>query len=75
MVVWNLIGHYFKLVSYYLIYRAMIKRALKNRTVLFYRDLKLSEDRLLAEKNRAETYLNIAGTLFVVIDSSETSFL
>ncbi len=69
--VWNLTGHYFKLVSYYLIYRAMIKTGLKEPYSIILRDLKLSEDRLLIEKNRAETYLNIAGTLFVVIDSSE----
>ena len=72
---WSLIGHYFKLASYYFIYRAMIKTGLKEPYSLILRGLKQSEDRLLAAKNRAETYLNIAGTLFVVIDSSETILL
>ncbi len=67
----NLIGHYFKLVSYYLIYRAMIKTGLEKPYSIILRDLKQSEEKLLAEKNRAETYLNIAGVLFVVIDVSE----
>lgn len=69
--IWYLVGHYFKLVSYYLIYRAMIKTGLKEPYALILRDLKQSEEKLLIEKNRAETYLNIAGTLFVVTDNSE----
>jgi PAS domain-containing protein len=73
--VWNLVGHYFKLASYYLIYRAMIKTGLKEPYSLILRGLKQSEDRLLAAKNRAETYLHIAGTLFVVIGSSEAILL
>lgn len=68
--IWYLVGYYFKLVSYYLIYRAMIKTGLREPYSLILRDLKQSEERLLAEKNRAETYLNIAGTLFVVTDNS-----
>jgi len=66
----NLTGHYFKLASCYLIYRAMIKTGLKEPYSIILRDLKQSEEKLLIEKNRAETYLNIAGILFVVIDSS-----
>lgn len=68
--IWNLIGHYFKLASYYLIYRAMIQIGLREPYSIILHDLKQSEEKLLAAKNRAETYLNIAGTLFVVIDSS-----
>jgi len=67
----NLIGHYFKLASCYLIYRAMIRMGLEKPYSIILRDLKQSEERLLVEKNRAETYLNIAGVLFVVIDVSE----
>lgn len=66
----NLAGHYFKLVSYYIIYRAMIKTGLKEPYSVILRDLKQSEENLLVEKNRAEMYLKIVGTLFVVIDSS-----
>ncbi len=73
--VWNLVGHYFKLASYYFLYRAMIKTGFKEPYSLILHDLKQSEERLLAAKNRAETYLNLAGTLFVVIDSSEKVLL
>lgn len=69
--VFNLTGHYFKLASYYLLYHAMIKTGLEQPYSLILRDLKQSEERLLVEKNRAETYLSIAGILFVVIDASE----
>jgi PAS domain S-box-containing protein len=71
----NLVGHYFKLASYYLLYRAMIKTGLKEPYSIILHDLQQSEERLLAAKNRAETYLNMAGTLFVIIDSLERIIL
>lgn len=67
----SLLGHYFKLVSYYLIYHAMIKTGLEKPYSIILRDLKKSEERLLVEKNRAETYLDMAGVIFVVIDINE----
>ncbi len=68
--IWNLVGHYFKIASYYLIYRATIKTGLREPYSIILRDLKLSEEKLLVEKNRVETYLNLSGTLFVVTDDS-----
>ncbi len=67
----NLLGHYFKLVSYYLIYHAMIKTGLEKPYSIILRDLKKSEERLLVEKNRAETYLRMAGVIFMIMDNSE----
>lgn len=66
----NLLGHYFKLISYYLLYAAMIKTGLQKPYSIMLRDLKESEERLLHEKNLAETYLAIAGVIFVIIDTS-----
>ncbi len=71
----NLLGHYFKLVSYYLIYHAMIKTGLEKPYSIILRDLKKSEERLLVEKNRAEAYLNIAGVIFVIMDTFEKVIL
>ena len=71
----NLVGHYFKLVSYYLIYHAMIKTGLEKPYSIILRDLKKSEERLLVEKNRAEAYLNMAGVIFVIIDTLEKVIL
>ncbi|NPU99754.1 MAG: PAS domain S-box protein [Brevinematales bacterium] len=41
----NLIGHYFKLASFYLIYRAIIKTGLNDPYRLLFRELKQSETR------------------------------
>jgi PAS domain S-box-containing protein len=41
----NLIGHYFKLLSFYLIYRAIIKTGLSEPYRLLFRELKQSETR------------------------------
>jgi signal transduction histidine kinase len=42
----NLIGHFFKLVSFYLIYKAIIATGLVKPYLLMFRDLKDSEDAL-----------------------------
>ena len=41
----NLVGHYFKLASFYLIYRAIIKTGLNDPYRLLFRELKQSETR------------------------------
>ncbi len=42
----NLIGHYFKIVSFYLIYKAIIETGLKKPFRLLFRDLKQREEAL-----------------------------
>ena len=39
----NLVGHYFKIISFYLIYRAIIKTGLERPYALLFRNLKKSE--------------------------------
>ena len=71
----NLIGHYFKLFSYYIMYHATIKTGLEKPYSIILRDLKQSEERLLMEKNRVETYMSVAGVLFMIVDISEKVIL
>ncbi|MDH4320221.1 MAG: response regulator [Desulfobulbaceae bacterium] len=50
----NLIGHYFKIVSFYLIYKAIVETCLTNPFNLLYRDLKQSEENLKAAQRIAK---------------------
>ena len=43
----NMIGHYLKLVSFYLIYRALIHASLSRPYEVLFRDLKLNEQRVI----------------------------
>ncbi|MFX0033483.1 MAG: MASE3 domain-containing protein [Candidatus Hermodarchaeota archaeon] len=66
----NLIGHIFKIIAFFLLYKAIISRGLRNPIDLLYRKLKLSEEkyRLFVEsahegiwaidKNAYTTYVN-----------------
>jgi len=67
----NLIGHVFKLVSFYLIYKAIIETGLRRPYSLLWRDLKLSEERLREERDRAQSYLDVAGVILVLIGSDQ----
>ncbi len=50
----NLIGHYFKIISFYLIYKAIIQTGLTKPFALLLRDLKKSEEALKAAKENLE---------------------
>lgn len=63
----NLIGHLFKIVSFYLIYKAIIEIGLTRPYHLLWRNLKLSQETLKEERNRAQAYLDMAGVIFLVI--------
>ncbi len=59
----NLMGHYFKIVSFYLIYKAVIETGLSKPYSILLRDLKQSQDELQSEKNRLQTALDDVKTL------------
>jgi len=59
----NLIGHYFKIISFYLIYRAVIVNGLKKPYSIMFRNLKQSEESLRREKDRLEQVLSQIRTL------------
>jgi signal transduction histidine kinase len=54
----NLIGHYFKIISFYLIYRAIIETGLTKPFALLFRNLKQSENALRAAKENLEHEVN-----------------
>ncbi|KXS37548.1 MAG: multi-sensor signal transduction histidine kinase, partial [Candidatus Frackibacter sp. T328-2] len=57
----NVLGHLFKMVSFYLIYKAINEISLqKPYETLFYK--------LNQEKNKVQKYLNVAEVIFLVID-------
>ena len=56
-------GHFLKIVSFYLIYKAVIETGLSKPYSILLRDLKQSEDELQAEKIRLQTALDDVKTL------------
>ncbi len=52
----NLVGHYFKLLSFYLIYKAIVVTSLTRPYDLLYRELKIREYELV-KKNEAQEHL------------------
>jgi len=68
----NLIGHFFKILSFYFIYKAIIETGLTKPYELLFRNLKQSEMTVREEKNKIQNYLDIAGVILVVIDANQT---
>ena len=50
----NLIGHFFKIISFYLIYKAIIETGLVRPYDLLFRNLKKSEEELRKERNNLQ---------------------
>jgi diguanylate cyclase (GGDEF)-like protein/PAS domain S-box-containing protein len=62
----NLVGHFFKIVSFYLVYKAIIETGLMRPYDLLFRNLKQSEEVLRAEKEFSENVLNsLVDTVFI----------
>ncbi|TFG21890.1 MAG: PAS domain S-box protein [Promethearchaeota archaeon] len=66
----NLIGHLFKIVAFFLLYRAIIEIGLENPFNLLFRKLKRSEISLREEKRFTETALNSQRDSFFIFDPS-----
>ena len=65
----NLIGHLFKIVAVYLIYKAIIETGLEKPYALLFRNLKKSEEALRAsEEHYSALVRNIADAVFEVKD-------
>ncbi|MHB9031242.1 MAG: MASE3 domain-containing protein [Candidatus Latescibacterota bacterium] len=67
----NMAGHLLKVVSFYLLYKAFIFTALAKPYHILFRELKESEQRLKAERDRARRYFDIAGVILVIIGADE----
>jgi len=63
----NFVGHVFKIVSFYLIYKAIIEVGLRKPYDLLWRRMKLGEKVIREERDRIKKYLEIAGVMIIVI--------
>lgn len=59
----NLMGHFLKIVSFYLIYKAVIETGLSKPYSILLRNLKQSEEELRSEKSRLQTAVDDVKTL------------
>ena len=66
------IGHFGKILSFYLLYRALIETALVKPQQILYHRLKASEEALRDERNLLKKYLDIAGVIIVVLKPDQT---
>jgi len=64
----NFIGHYLKIISFYLLYKAIVERGLTRPYDLLFRDLNKKKQELEDERNFVSAVLNTAGSLVVVLD-------
>ncbi|MDF1534165.1 MAG: MASE3 domain-containing protein [Methanosarcinaceae archaeon] len=71
----NLIGHFFRLISFYLIYKAIIETSLTKPYNLLFRSLKQSEMSLQSSSNFVHTIINSIGDPTIVIDASNYKIL
>jgi len=67
----NMVGHFFEILSFYFIYKAIIETGLTKPHDLLFRNLKQTEVLLREEKNKIQGYLDIAGVVLVAIDSDQ----
>jgi PAS domain S-box-containing protein len=64
----NLIGHFFKAISFYFIYKAVVETGLVRPYSLLFRELKRSEVGLREERDLISAILEVAGALVLVLD-------
>jgi two-component sensor histidine kinase/PAS domain-containing protein len=70
----NLIGHYLKILSFYLIYRAIIVTGLMKPYSLLFRDLKLSEEALRESEQRIKmlfSHMSSGVAVYQAIDDGD----
>ncbi|MBE0448614.1 MAG: SpoIIE family protein phosphatase [Actinobacteria bacterium] len=65
----NLIGHFLKIASFYLIYKAIIETGLVNPYSLLFRELKKSEEALRESEERLRSVVQTATDAIVSADS------
>lgn len=58
----NMLGHYLKIVSFALIYEAIVVTGIRRPYAILFRELRLAQDRLL-RKERLSTFGKIAGSV------------
>jgi PAS domain S-box-containing protein len=66
--IWNLVGHYLKLLSFYFIYKAMIEVGLTRPFDLLFRELKQNEESVKRSEEQYRLIINSFGDAIHVID-------
>ncbi|MCD6288220.1 MAG: SpoIIE family protein phosphatase [Candidatus Hydrogenedentes bacterium] len=64
----NLVGHLLKVVAFFLMYRALIVVGLTKPYDFLFRDLKKTEEDARRERDKAQRYLDVAGSIMVAVD-------
>ena len=65
------VGHFLKIASFYLFYKALVESALVKPYDILFRNLKKSEEELREERDRAQHYLDVAKMIIVVIAADQ----
>jgi len=65
----NLVGHYLKIIAFYLIYKAIIETGLVKPYALLFRNLKQGEEALRKEKDFSESLIDTAQVIILVLDT------
>ncbi|MHB8907864.1 MAG: MASE3 domain-containing protein, partial [Syntrophales bacterium] len=68
----NLVGHYLKIISFYLMYKAVIETGLTKPYNVMFRNLKQNEKALERERDRAQSYLDLVGGFMVALNADQT---
>ena len=71
----NLVGHFLRLISFYLIYKAIIEKALTKPYDLLFRSLKKNEMSLQRSNDFVQSIINSVGDPIIVIDASNYKIL
>lgn len=64
----NMLGHIFKLISFYFIYKAVNENSLQQPYQSLFNKLQTKKQKLEKEKNKLQKYLNILDGIFVVLN-------
>ena len=67
----NLVGHYLKIISFYLIYKAVIETGLTKPYNVMFRSLKQNEEALEKARDRAQHYLDLVGGFMVALNADQ----
>lgn len=66
----NLVGHLFKIVAFALIYYALVESGIRRPYEIIFRNLSEKEKEVSKERDKLKMYLDIAGVLFIVLDTN-----
>ncbi|MBM7556571.1 sensor histidine kinase [Halanaerobacter jeridensis] len=64
----NMLGHIFKLISFYLIYKAIIEISLKSPYTSLFKELTATNQQLKAERDKLNKYFDVSGVMIININ-------